>query len=128
MHCPDCKKAMLILEYKDIEVDFCPHCKGCWLDEGELEQVLQDRDAALRVMEGSSGRTGKRRCPRCAKKMHVVPLPDADGTEIDLCPAACGMWFEQGELREVVRAQLPDPVASGITKTLTEMFGTMEKF
>jgi len=126
MVCPDCKQSMIILEYKDIEVDFCARCKGCWLDEGELEQMLPSREAAMGLVDWSSGRTGERRCPRCTDKLHVLTLPGG-GPEIDVCPAACGIWFDKGELRAVVRARLPESAAAQVVQTLTEMFGTLEE-
>lgn len=126
MFCPDCKKSMMILEYEDVEVDFCPHCKGCWLDEGEIEQILAGRDEALRFVDGAGGRKGGRRCPRCTEKLRVSSLPGG-GPEVDVCPAACGVWFDQGELRAVVRAHAPEGEASEVVRTLTEMFGTMEE-
>ncbi len=117
---------MIILEYKDVEVDFCPHCKGCWLDEGELEQILRGRDDAMHLVDWDAGRKGVRRCPRCTKKMRILTLPDG-GPEIDLCPAACGIWFDKGELRAVARTHLPEGDAADVVKTLTEMFGTLEE-
>ncbi len=126
MFCPDCKKPMIILEYNHIEVDFCTQCKGCWLDEGEMEQILHGRHAALDLVDWTGGRKGARRCPRCADKMRVLHLPDG-GPEIDVCPASCGIWFDQGELRAAVRAHAPENEAADIVQTLTEMFGTREE-
>lgn len=126
MRCPDCKKSMVILEYKEVELDFCPTCRGVWLDEGELEQILHDRDAAMNLVDWTGGRKGERRCPRCMEKMHVIKLPNG-GPEIDVCPAACGIWFDQGELRAAVRAHLSEDKASPILTTLTEMFGCEQK-
>ncbi|NIV72594.1 MAG: hypothetical protein GWN16_11560, partial [Calditrichae bacterium] len=37
MLCPVCKKPMMILEYNEVELDYCPICGGVWLDQGELE-------------------------------------------------------------------------------------------
>ncbi len=122
MHCPDCAKSMIILEYAEIELDFCPHCKGCWLDEGELEQIVGDPEAALDLFDWKGGRVGKRRCPRCLDKLHVVQLP-GQGPEVDVCPQACGIWFDEGELRAAIRAQLPEEQAAGIVRTLNEIFG-----
>lgn len=125
MHCPDCSRTMIILEYEGVELDFCPQCNGCWLDEGELEQILGGREEVLSGVDWSGGRKGKRRCPRCLRKMRVTAWPK-DGPEIDVCPAACGLWFDQGELREVIRARLPGDMAQPVVNVLTEMFGALE--
>jgi Zn-finger nucleic acid-binding protein len=125
MRCPDCKQAMLILEYEGVELDFCPACKGCWLDEGELEQIVDGREAALAQFDWQGGVKGARRCPRCMAKMRVVTMPN-EGPELDLCPAACGIWFDRGELRAAIRAHAPDRDTAQIIRTLTEMFGSDE--
>jgi len=63
MMCPECKKSMLLLEYGGIEVDYCPDCAGCWLDEGELELLMGTRDQALGLLDWSGGKKGERICP-----------------------------------------------------------------
>jgi Zn-finger nucleic acid-binding protein len=41
--CPRCDKGMVAVEYDDtgIEVDFCPTCKGVWLDRWEFEKIVE---------------------------------------------------------------------------------------
>jgi Zn-finger nucleic acid-binding protein len=112
---------MVILEYDDFEVDFCLTCRGVWLDAGELEQVLHGASPAA-LLDGEAGRKGQRRCPRCTRKMRVRPLV-AGGPDIDACPAGCGLWFDQGELRATVRQHLPGEAAGQIVQRLTAMFG-----
>ena len=41
MICPVCKKDMFVVEYKQIELDYCHTCKGVWFDAGELELLLE---------------------------------------------------------------------------------------
>ena len=42
MKCPVCKDVtLLISEKKGIEIDYCPECRGIWLDRGELEKLLE---------------------------------------------------------------------------------------
>ena len=125
MRCPDCNKSMLILEYSGIEIDWCPICRGCWLDEGELEQILDGRDTAIRLVEWAGGQEEKRRCPRCGEILHAVGL-SKNGPQVAACPAACGLWFDHGKLREAVRTKLPDGQASSVLETLTAMFGETE--
>ncbi len=45
MDCPVCKEPMIVLEYADVEVDFCVACEGVWLDAGELELLFGSADA-----------------------------------------------------------------------------------
>lgn len=51
MYCPVCKdKELLMSERQGIEIDYCPQCRGVWLDRGELDKIiarsLQDLNAA----------------------------------------------------------------------------------
>ena len=45
MLCPHCKIELKIADRQDIEIDYCPTCRGVWLDRGELDKIL-DRSAA----------------------------------------------------------------------------------
>lgn len=41
MHCPACKTTILAMtERQGIEIDYCPQCRGIWLDRGELDRLL----------------------------------------------------------------------------------------
>lgn len=42
MKCPACKEPNLVMsERKGIEIDYCPECRGIWLDRGELDKILE---------------------------------------------------------------------------------------
>ncbi len=42
MKCPNCKETSLaISERQGIEIDYCPDCRGIWLDRGELDKILE---------------------------------------------------------------------------------------
>jgi uncharacterized protein len=42
MKCPNCKDQNLsISDRAGIEIDFCPDCRGVWLDRGELDKILE---------------------------------------------------------------------------------------
>lgn len=46
MHCPNCTDTLLVMsERQGVEIDYCPRCRGVWLDRGELDKLL-DRAAA----------------------------------------------------------------------------------
>ncbi len=40
--CPKCNKALVAIEYADTktEIDYCPACKGTWLDKGEFKKII----------------------------------------------------------------------------------------
>jgi len=42
MKCPICKDTNLVMsERMDVEIDYCPDCRGVWLDRGELDKIVQ---------------------------------------------------------------------------------------
>lgn len=42
MKCPHCPEATLVMsERQGIEIDYCPTCRGVWLDRGELDKLLE---------------------------------------------------------------------------------------
>lgn len=44
MKCPSCNETLLMSEKNGIEIDYCPSCRGIWLDRGELDKII-DRSA-----------------------------------------------------------------------------------
>ncbi len=42
MNCPVCKETKLVItERQGIEIDYCPDCRGVWLDRGELDKLIE---------------------------------------------------------------------------------------
>ncbi len=42
MHCPVCKTvALTMADRSGIEIDYCPQCRGVWLDRGELDKIIE---------------------------------------------------------------------------------------
>jgi uncharacterized protein len=41
MKCPACNVALVMSERQGIEIDYCPECRGIWLDRGELDKIVQ---------------------------------------------------------------------------------------
>jgi uncharacterized protein len=53
MRCPKCPDAVLVMtERQSVEIDYCPLCRGVWLDRGELDKLIE-RSA---MAESGSGR------------------------------------------------------------------------
>ncbi len=45
MKCPNDQATLLITERKNIEIDYCPECRGIWLDRGELDKLIEAESA-----------------------------------------------------------------------------------
>ena len=44
--CPRCNIVLVMSEKQGVEIDYCPQCRGIWLDRGELEKILERSFAA----------------------------------------------------------------------------------
>jgi len=41
MKCPTCNVSLVMSERQGIEIDYCPQCRGVWLDRGELDKIIE---------------------------------------------------------------------------------------
>ena len=46
MLCPIDRTPLVMSERQSIEIDYCPTCRGVWLDRGELDKIIE-RSAAV---------------------------------------------------------------------------------
>jgi Zn-finger nucleic acid-binding protein len=48
MNCPVDGTVLTMSERSGVEIDYCPQCRGVWLDRGELDKIIEraDRDGA----------------------------------------------------------------------------------
>jgi len=112
---------------EQVEVDHCTACGGIWLDAGELELLFGDAHQG-RILIGSFeqvkfSKERSRPCPICLKKMHkVLVSPHDEPVIIDRCPKGHGLWFDKGELPQVLSKASFDREQK-IIKLLSEMFG-----
>jgi Zn-finger nucleic acid-binding protein len=111
MICPVCKYDMIVVEYHNIELDYCNSCKGVWFDSGELELLLKSQgleepktffDDILTSQEAvSSEKT--RNCLICSRKMKKATIGGQPEILIDICHDKHGLWFDGGEVTQLIR-------------------------
>lgn len=41
MNCPTCNISLLVSDRQGVDVDYCPQCRGIWLDRGELDKITK---------------------------------------------------------------------------------------
>lgn len=41
MKCPTCAINLVMTDRSGIEIDYCPECRGVWLDRGELDKIIE---------------------------------------------------------------------------------------
>jgi Zn-finger nucleic acid-binding protein len=58
MNCPLDGTALSLSERNGIEIDYCPQCRGVWLDRGELDKILDRAGDQFGGRSSSSDRRG----------------------------------------------------------------------
>jgi Zn-finger nucleic acid-binding protein len=110
MKCPVDKIEMIVVEHQKIELDYCHRCGGVWFDSGELDLLaaaLKQQDSGLTsgdLLTPSEAKVdeSRRKCPICGKKMDKVWVGRDPKVLIDSCPIGDGLWFDGGELHQVI--------------------------
>ena len=41
MPCPVCRVPLVMSERQGVEIDYCPQCRGVWLDRGEIDKIIE---------------------------------------------------------------------------------------
>ena len=52
MKCPNDGATLVMSERSGVEIDYCPECRGVWLDRGELDKIIDRADAAPAAAAG----------------------------------------------------------------------------
>ena len=108
--------------YKDIELDFCPECLGIWFDSEELQLILQGDFNEKRNFEEVTSEEKPKKCPRCSRYMKKAVSKDIKTVLYDVCPVGDGIWFDRGELEQLVERYNELPGAKSFLTWLAEVF------
>ena len=60
MQCPNDQSVLVMSERKGVEIDYCPTCRGVWLDRGELDKIIDrsvDAEIAAEAAASPDGPT-----------------------------------------------------------------------
>jgi Zn-finger nucleic acid-binding protein len=57
MNCPACQTDLRTADRQGVEIDYCPRCRGVWLDRGELDKII---DRAMVERPSSAAFEGRR--------------------------------------------------------------------
>ena len=72
MMCPTCPEYVLVMaDRSGIEIDYCPNCRGVWLDRGELDKIIERSSAQpqpTRDLRDDDRRDDKRDARRDARR------------------------------------------------------------
>ena len=127
MKCPVCRASLVVVEREGIEVDWCVDCGGLWFDAGELELLAVKLGRPLAAHDlppaAARGRPGRRRCPRCPRRLERLPF-ERQALELDRCPSH-GIWLDRGELGSMLKGRAPHgaDAPGAVLSFLGETFG-----
>ena len=76
MLCPTCRVGLVMSERQGVEIDYCPQCRGVWLDRGELDKIIE--------------RNAREEAPRAA------PPPNQPAHPVHHAPPPPAYGYDQG--------------------------------
>ncbi|MFO6421544.1 zf-TFIIB domain-containing protein [Hylemonella sp. W303a] len=81
MQCPVCSNARLVMsERQGIEIDYCPQCRGVWLDRGELDKIIDRSQGATPAPSAAQPRAQAHvQQPYAAQPPQPQPYPPQQG-------------------------------------------------
>jgi Zn-finger nucleic acid-binding protein len=74
MQCPHDQTVLQMTERQGIEIDYCPTCRGVWLDRGELDKIIERASAPP---PSKAPRSEPRQDPRTEVAGHPASYPQA---------------------------------------------------
>ncbi len=123
MRCPVDKSDMIVVEHQKIELDFCLRCAGVWFDSNELDLLVSALRAEgadmshLDLLTPHEAKTSEaqRKCPICGRNMDKIWQGKEPRILIDSCPIGDGLWFDGGELHQILQQIEPSGSKSVIS-------------
>lgn len=110
------------MEYRDVEVDWCPACKGLWLERGELGLLIAGDPATEARLGLVPGARSQRCCPRCGDRMREERIESASVTA-DRCPHGHGLWFDAGEVQAIINTVGDRAEVAALSDFYESLFG-----
>jgi uncharacterized protein len=53
MKCPTCSIDLVMSDRQGVEIDYCPTCRGVWLDRGELDKIIEKSRTAEAAVQAA---------------------------------------------------------------------------
>ena len=75
MKCPVCTNVDLLMsERQGVEIDYCPTCRGVWLDRGELDKIIEREQGSMTRYQNEPPRQAPPQ-PHTSKAMTSITAP-----------------------------------------------------
>lgn len=82
MLCPTDGETLVMADRAGVEIDYCPKCRGVWLDRGELDKIIE-RAAAAQVQQAPVAPAYQPEPGRAPAQAHSVPRRRDDDHDDD---------------------------------------------
>ncbi len=135
MICSNCKQVMIVVEYRQVELDYCTGCEGVWFDSNELELLIQlanlespelSVEKILALPEVKSSRK-EWKCPICNRRMKETAIGEP-AIHIDVCRQGDGIWFDGGEVHQLLGQLMQrQPLKEGTQQQIMTFLGEVFK-
>lgn len=80
MRCPNDNETLVMADRGGVEIDYCPKCRGVWLDRGELDKII-DRAAAAPAAAPAVALVQPGQPPAAAPRAMEQPYRDQSGRD-----------------------------------------------
>ncbi|MFE7845329.1 zf-TFIIB domain-containing protein [Microbacterium sp. NPDC057407] len=97
MKCPTDGSVLVMSERSGVEIDYCPTCRGVWLDRGELDKILE-RAAREATPAPAAPAAPSYGTPQAAPQGYAPPAQDPYGQRYD--PRYGQSGYDQGHRRK----------------------------
>src|SRR4028118_1944223 len=100
MACPVDGATLVMSERSGIEIDYCPTCRGVWLDRGELDKIIERNSVQTPA------------APAAPPAPRPPPPAGAPGMRSSASPPARGGGLDRGELDKIIERNSVQPPAA----------------
>ncbi len=123
MNCPFCNTILKKTDYKGIEIDKCPMCKGTWFDNNELELFVdyiyqeypdlpnQKFNFNKEIINPYNNLEFLKKCPRCLIELEKINYFSDSNIIIDKCKKCNGIWLDAEEESKIAIYNKGNPIA-----------------
>lgn len=75
MRCPVDNETLVMADRNGVEIDYCPKCRGVWLDRGELDKIIERSDAGQPAARQAPPPPPPQAAPHQPHQQHYAPPP-----------------------------------------------------
>jgi len=73
MKCPTDSAVLVMSQRNGVEIDYCPECRGVWLDRGELDKILDRAEAEFAAAAPAAATTQQFNAPQYQEQRQRPP-------------------------------------------------------